>query len=56
LIIRKTGEEVSEMAVPSSVTEYKNGEFPDGSAGSNIISEYLKEKINNSGKQKAGDV
>jgi membrane-bound lytic murein transglycosylase D len=56
LIIRKTEEEVSEMAVPSSVTEYKNEEFPDGSARSDIISEYLKEKINNSGKQKAGDV
>jgi len=56
LIVRKTGEEVSEMAEPSSVTEYKNGESPDGSAGSNIISEYLKEKIDNSGKQKVGDV
>lgn len=56
LIVRKTGEEVSEIAEPSSVTEYKNGESPDGSAGSNIISEYLKEKIDNSGKQKVGGV
>ncbi len=60
LIVRKMSEEVPETEEPSSatVTEYKKGEdkSSDAPEGSNIISEYLKEKINDSGKQKTGNI
>jgi membrane-bound lytic murein transglycosylase D len=49
---------VGKNASPATVTEYKKGEdqSSDAPEGSNIISEYLKEKINDSGKQKAGNI
>lgn len=55
LIVGKTIEEVSDPEVPSSatVTEYKKDEqSSDVPEGSNVVSEYLREKIKASGKQK----
>jgi membrane-bound lytic murein transglycosylase D len=59
LIVGKTIEEVSDPEVPSSatVTEYKKDEqSSDVPEGSNVVSEYLREKIKASGKQKADNI
>lgn len=59
LIVGKTIEEVPDPEVPSSatVTEYKKDEqSSDVPEGSNVVSEYLREKIKASGKQKADNI
>ena len=59
LIVGKTIEEVPDPEVPSSatVTEYKKEEqSSDVPEGSNVVSEYLREKIKASGKQKADNI